>query len=144
MARTKSMLDLFQPVDINFDLKTDRPYFEIDGARTYLITEDGELSQNAVAALVHARAEYQKYKKFFTKLHEKEIELVHSGVSVQEGDYPAGPGTKETSANAHAKVLAELVEVLFADKPEAKAAIEERYTEKRTKKVILVNGEPIT
>jgi hypothetical protein len=136
----KDMLELFQPMKIKLDLKADRPYFEIDGARTYLITEEGEISQNAIEALVHFKVEKNKYEKAFEKMREYLVASVHGGTPVQEGNRIVEPFVKPTTANVHAQVLTALLNKLFADDPDKIAAITATCVENREKKTILIDN----
>ena len=147
-TKTKSMFDLFQPLKLELDLKAERPYFEIDGARTYLITEDGEIAQNAVAALVQAKVEKKKYETFFEKLKDSPVKTIHEDVPVQAGDYPAEAGVKNTKANIHSVILEKLAKQVFtledgSPDEEAVKALMKTCVDPRTKKVIIVNGEPV-
>ena len=102
---SKSMIELFNPLTITLELKAERPYFEIDGARTYILTDAGELSQNAVEALLKFKTEKAKYEKHFDKMRDFLVDVLVAGSTPQKGNREVALAKKVTTGRAHKTVL---------------------------------------
>ena len=137
---SKSMTELFNPLSLQINLESDRPYFEVDGARTYLIDESGAISQNAVEILMHLKVEKKKYEDKFETLREYLAQTMHNGVPVQAGNRVAEAVIRNTTSNQHKEVLRQLaLKVFKGDEAKTKVLVDSAVVP-TTKKAIKVDG----
>jgi hypothetical protein len=121
MAHAKDMIELFQPLNIKLVLNVDNPYFDIDGVRTYIFTAEGEISQNAIEALIKYKSERDKYKKDFERLRAFIIAAMDEGSPAQEGNRIFETDDKDITKNGHKDALEELARKIFKSKDKVEA-----------------------
>lgn len=137
---TKNMHEVFQPLNIKLELNGDRPYLEVDGAKTYLFTPGGRVTQSIYEALLQLKVERNKYKKGFEKLKEHLLAGMEAGKAPQSGNRTVELDERTTTSNQHKDVLEHLVREVLKYGDEQVAEVMEKAVKKNKKKAIKIDG----